>query len=163
MAVIVSLISIALLTGIDQLIKYFVELSLRPISQVPFIEGFIRWDYVQNTGAAFGSFSNNTTLLSIITGIVIFAGIVAIIIKKIKHKFLLTSTVMIISGGLGNLLDRIFRGYVVDYICTEFIEFPVFNFADMLVCCGCGMLIGYLIFDIYKDYKLKKVKGDNVG
>ncbi len=163
MAVIVSLVSIALLTGVDQLIKYFVELNLKPVSQVSFIDGFIRWDYVQNTGAAFGSFSNSTTLLSIVTGIVILAGIIAIIIKKIKNKFLLTSTVMIISGGIGNFLDRIFRGYVVDYICTEFIDFPVFNFADMLVCCGCGLLIGYLIFDMYKDYKLKKVKDDNNG
>ena len=55
------------------------------------------------------------------------------------------------------------RGYVVDFICVEFIDFPVFNFADILVTCGAFMLIGYLLFDIYKDYKAKKVKGDNVG
>lgn len=163
MSVFVSLLSIAVLTVFDQVIKFFVERDLKPVEEIPFIEGFIRWDYVQNTGAAFGSFSDNTTLLSIITGIIIIAGIIAIIIKKINHKFLLVTSVMIISGGLGNLIDRIMRGYVVDYICTEFIDFPVFNFADILVTCGCFMLIGYLIWDTYKDYKTKKVKGDNVG
>ncbi len=163
MAVIVSLLSIATLTAIDQVIKFFVERDLRPVEEIPFIEGFLRWEYVQNTGAAFGSFSNYTTLLSIITGLIIIAGIIAIIIKKINHKFLLVTSVMIISGGLGNLVDRISKGYVVDYICTEFIDFPVFNFADILVTCGAFMLIGYLLWDIYKDYKTKKIKGDSVG
>ena len=76
---------------------------------------------------------------------------------------MLVTSVMIISGGLGNLIDRIMRGYVVDFICVEFIDFPVFNFADILVTCGAFMLIAYLLLDIYKDYKAKKIKGDNVG
>ncbi len=163
MAAIVSLISIAVLTVIDQVIKFFIEKDLRPVNEIPFVDGFLHWEYVQNTGAAFGSFSDKTTLLSIITGVIILGGIIAIILKKINHKFLLVTSVMIISGGLGNLIDRIFRGYVVDFICVEFIDFPVFNFADILVTCGAFMLIGYLLFDIYKDYKVKKVKGDNVG
>ncbi|MBQ8227612.1 MAG: signal peptidase II [Clostridia bacterium] len=160
MSVVVSLLSIAVLTVIDQVIKYFIEKDLRPVHEIPFIDGFLHWEYVQNTGAAFGSFSNSTTLLSIITGAIILCGIIAIIIKKINHKFLLVTSVMIISGGLGNLIDRIIRGYVVDFICVEFIDFPVFNFADILVTCGAFLLIGYLLFDIYKD---KKIKGDNVG
>ncbi len=163
MSVIISLFSIALLTVIDQIIKFFIERDLRPVEEIPFIDGFLHWEYVQNTGAAFGSFSDNTLLLSIITGIIILCGIIAIIIKKINHSFLLVTAVMIIAGGLGNLIDRIARGYVVDFICVEFIDFPVFNFADILVTCGAFMLIGYLLFDIYKDYKAKKVKGDNVG
>ncbi len=163
MAVVISLLSMAVLTVADQVIKFFVERDLRPVEEIPFIDGFLHWEYVQNTGAAFGSFSDNTVLLSIITGIIIFCGIVAIIIKKINNKFLLVTSVMIISGGLGNLIDRVMRGYVVDFICVEFIDFPVFNFADILVTCGAFMLIGYLLFDIYKDYKAKKVKGDNVG
>ena len=163
MAVVISLLSMAVLTVADQVIKFFVERDLRPVEEIPFIDGFLHWEYVQNTGAAFGSFSDNTVLLSIITGIIIFCGIVAIIIKKINNKFLLVTSVMIISGGLGNLIDRVMRGYVVDFICVEFIAFPVFNFADILVTCGAFMLIGYLLFDIYKDYKAKKGKGDNVG
>ena len=149
MAVVISLLSMAVLTVADQVIKFFVERDLRPVEEIPFIDGFLHWEYVQNTGAAFGSFSDNTVLLSIITGIIIFCGIVAIIIKKINNKFLLVTSVMIISGGLGNLIDRVMRGYVVDFICVEFIDFPVFNFADILVTCGAFMLIGYLLFDIY--------------
>ena len=97
-------------------------------------------------------------MLSIITGVIILAGIIAIILKKIKGGFLLTVSVMIIAGGLGNLIDRLSKGYVVDFIKTLFIDFPIFNFADILVTCGAFMLMGYLIYDAYRDYKKKKSK-----
>ncbi|MGN1169312.1 MAG: signal peptidase II [Acutalibacteraceae bacterium] len=161
MAVFISLLSIAALTAADQIIKYFVLLYLKPIGSVGVINGFLEWNYVENTGAAFGSFSGNTALLSIITAVIIIAGIAAIILKKINNKFLLVTATVIIAGGLGNLIDRIFRGYVVDFIKVLFIDFPVFNFADILVTCGSFMLIIYLIIDIYKDSR-KKRKGDKL-
>ena len=161
MAVFISLLSIAALTAADQIIKYFVLLYLKPVSSVGVINGFLEWNYVENTGAAFGSFSGNTALLSIITAVIIIAGIAAIILKKINNKFLLVTATVIIAGGLGNLIDRIFRGYVVDFIKVLFIDFPVFNFADILVTCGSFMLIIYLIIDIYKDSR-KKRKGDKL-
>lgn len=161
MAVFISLLSIAALTAADQIIKYFVLLYLKPVGSVGVINGFLEWDYVENTGAAFGSFSGNTALLSIITAVIIIAGIAAIILKKINNKFLLVTATVIIAGGLGNLIDRIFRGYVVDFIKVLFIDFPVFNFADILVTCGSFMLIIYLIIDIYKDSR-KKSKGDKL-
>ena len=161
MAVFISLLSIAALTAADQIIKYFVLLYLKPVGSVGVINGFLEWDYVENTGAAFGSFSGNTALLSIITAVIIIAGIAAIILKKINNKFLLQTATVIIAGGLGNLIDRIFRGYVVDFIKVLFIDFPVFNFADILVTCGSFMLIIYLIIDIYKDSR-KKSKGDKL-
>ena len=162
MAVFISLLSIAALTASDQIIKYFVLLYLNPVGSVGAINGFLEWNYVENTGAAFGSFSGNTALLSIITAVIIIAGIAAIILKKINNKFLLVTATVIIAGGLGNLIDRIFRGYVVDFIKVLFIDFPVFNFADILVTCGSFMLIIYLIIDIYKDSR-KKRKGDKLG
>ena len=161
MAVFISLLSIAALTAADQIIKYFILLYLKPVGSVGAINGFLEWDYVENTGAAFGSFSGNTALLSIITAVIIIAGIAAIILKKINNKFLLVTATVIIAGGLGNLIDRIFRGYVVDFIKVLFIDFPVFNFADILVTCGSFMLIIYLIIDIYKDSR-KKSKGDKL-
>ena len=161
MAVFISLLSIAALTAADQIIKYFVLLYLKPVGSVGAINGFLEWNYVENTGAAFGSFSGNTALLSIITAVIIIAGIAAIILKKINNKFLLVTATVIIAGGLGNLIDRIFRGYVVDFIKVLFIDFPVFNFADILVTCGSFMLIIYLIIDIYKDSR-KKSKGDKL-
>ena len=161
MAVFISLLSIAALTAADQIIKYFVLLYLKPVGSVGAINGFLEWNYVENTGAAFGSFSGNTTLLSVITAVIIFAGIAAIIFKNIKSKYLLVTATIVIAGGLGNLIDRIFRGYVVDFIIVLFIDFPVFNFADILVTCGSFMLIIYLIIDIYNDSR-KKSKGDKL-
>lgn len=153
MSVLISFISIAVLTAADQLIKLVVERNLQPIGTAEFINGFIGWNYVRNTGAAFGSFSQSTTLLTVVTGAVILAGIILIATKKIKSKFYLTCAVLIISGGLGNLIDRIFRGYVVDFIDVQFTDFAVFNFADILVTVGSIALMVYVIVDIFRDRK----------
>lgn len=153
MGVLISFISIAVLTAADQLIKLVVERNLQPIGTSEFINGFIGWNYVRNTGAAFGSFSQSTTLLTVVTGAVILVGIILIATKKIKSKFYLTCAVLIISGGLGNLIDRIFRGYVVDFIDVQFTDFAVFNFADILVTVGSIALMIYVIVDIFRDRK----------
>lgn len=156
MTVVIPLAAIALLTATDQIIKYFVQQFLQPVGEIPFIDGIIGWRYLRNTGAAFGSFSDFTIPLSIVTGIVLAVGLYLIIAKKIKSKFYLVCAVMIISGGLGNLIDRIFRHYVVDYIEVRFMNFAVFNFADILVTVGAIMLIVYLIVDIFRDGKRVK-------
>lgn len=153
MSILISFISISVLTAADQVIKFFVERYLQPIGTAEFINGFIDWNYVRNTGAAFGSFSQSTTMLSIVTGAVILAGIILIATKKIKSKFYLTCAVMIISGGLGNLIDRIFKGYVVDFIDVQFADFAVFNFADILVTVGAIALMIYIIVDMVRDRK----------
>lgn len=153
MSVIISLISIAVLTAADQVIKLFVERFLAPVGTAEFINGFIGWNYVRNTGAAFGSFSDNTVLLSVATGAVLLAGIVLIAMKKVKSKFCLVCAVMIISGGLGNLIDRVLKGYVVDFIDLQFMNFAVFNFADILVTVGAFALMFYVIADIFRDRK----------
>lgn len=153
MSVIISLISIAVLTAADQVIKLFVERFLAPVGTAEFINGFIGWNYVRNTGAAFGSFSDNTVLLSVATGAVLLAGIVLIAMKKVKSKFCLVCAVMIISGGLGNLIDRVLKGYVVDFIDLQFMDFAVFNFADILVTVGAFALMFYVIADIFRDRK----------
>lgn len=162
MSAVICLISIAVLTAADQVIKFFAENNLSAESSIPVIKNILEWDYVQNTGAAFGIFENNTFLLSVITGIIILIGIIALIAKKIKGGFLQAVAVMIIAGGIGNLIDRIRLGYVTDYIKVLFIDFPVFNFADILVTCGSFMLIGYLIWDIVREQKNKN-KGDKIG
>lgn len=158
---IISLIAIAVLTAIDQIIKFFVERDLRPIREMPFIDGFIGWHYVRNTGAAFGSFSNSTVLLSVFTAVLLLVGIVALLMGKIKDKFYIVCAVIVIAGGLGNLIDRIFRGFVVDYIEVQFMDFAVFNFADILVTCGAFMIMGYTVYDLIRERKLKKAGDDN--
>ncbi len=162
MAKIISVVSIAVLTAIDRLIKFFVERDLQPVGEKSFIDGFIGWQYVRNTGAAFGAFSDNTALLSVFTGIVIVAGIAVLLSGRIKSKFCQVCAVLIIAGGLGNLIDRVMLGYVIDYIEVQFVSFAVFNFADILVTCGSFMLMGYMLYDIYRERKQAKA-GDANG
>ncbi len=161
MASIVSLACIAVLTAADQIIKIFVERVLQPVGEASFIDGVVGWNYVRNTGAAFGMFSSNTDLLSIFTGIALAAGLVALLSGKIKQNAYKACAVMIIAGGLGNLIDRILRGYVIDYIEVQFVDFAVFNFADILVTCGTFLLMGYVIYETVKEYKKGKAGEGN--
>ena len=162
MARIISLVSIAVLTAVDQIIKYFVERDLQPVGNKPFIEGFVGWRYIRNTGAAFGSFSNSTAMLSVFTAVVILAGTIVILTGKLRSKVHQICAVMIVSGGLGNLIDRVIRGYVTDYIEVQFVDFAVFNFADILVTCGAFILMGYTIYEAIAEHRQKKA-GDKNG
>ncbi len=156
---VMTLISIAILTIADQLLKLLVIAKLKPSSSLSFINGVLQWNYVENTGAAFGSFSSHTMILSILTLVIIIAILIYLMKPDRKVSVEYISLVMIISGGLGNLIDRFYRGFVVDYIDPLFIKFAVFNFADMLVTCGAFLLIFWLIKGIISDY-IKKGKSD---
>ena len=113
----------------------------------------ISLDYVKNTGAAFGFFSGNIFFLVLITlALVIY--LIYELKQNIDKKFNLLFIILIISGAIGNLIDRVFRGFVVDFI--SFILFnsqmPVFNIADIFVTCG----VAGLIFVIFKEEKVWK-------
>ncbi len=157
---VITLLIIAFFVAIDQLIKLLVIEYLEPISSLPLIDGIIRLKYAENTGAAFGSFSGKTSLLSVFTFVIIIAGIVYLMVKKRKFDVEYLFITLIISGGLGNLIDRVFRGYVVDYIEPLFIDFAIFNFADILVTCGCIALAIWMIYDVYRESKKEKGKND---
>lgn len=150
------LIILALLVIIDQLIKIIMEVWLKPVSHCGVVNGFFGFTYLQNRGAAFGVMQNGTVVLSIITAVVIAVGLYFLLSKRIKSKVEYVSIGLIISGGLGNLIDRIFRGYVVDFIDVEFMNFPIFNFADCLVTVGAGILIVYLIYTLINESKKEK-------
>lgn len=149
---------IAVLAGADQLTKYAAEQRLIG-ERIVLIKNFLALTYVQNTGAAFGSFSGRTFILTGVTGAVIIAGIVILALGKIKGKLPCLCAVMILAGGIGNLIDRIANKYVIDFIETLFIDFPVFNFADILVTCGVFIAVIYMIYDSVKEYKEKKNDG----
>lgn len=162
MFVVVSILFIFFLCVIDQLIKWVVQIKLMPVGVIDFIPGILEWKYVENTGAAFGSMSNNTFLLSVITSILIIACLIVLFSGKIKDKFLSVCLILIVSGGLSNLLDRMFRGdkffcgYVIDYINVLFVDFAVFNFADCLITVGSFMALFYILF----EEKIKKRKSE---
>ncbi len=156
MAQAVTLLIIALLTCADQLIKHAVIKYLEPVGSVMLINGIIHLRYVENTGAIFGSMQSKTLLLIILTSVIIMVCLFLMLSKKIKPGYIYICLVLIVTGGIGNLIDRIFRGYVVDYVEFLFINFAIFNFADCLVTVGAFAVMGYLIVDLVKDFRREK-------
>lgn len=153
---VITLVSVALLVAVDQIIKLLVLKHLKPIGSLPLVDGIVQLNYAENTGAAFGSFSAHTDLLSIFTFLMIIIGLLYLFIKKRKLDVEYVCIALIIAGGLGNLIDRVFRGFVVDYIEPLFINFAIFNFADILVTCSSVVLVIWLIYEIYREGKEEK-------
>ena len=158
LTVAVQLAGIALLVGADLLIKKIVLDNIDLYEKIDFIEGLYGWTYIQNTGVAWGMFDGNPALLSAVTGAIIVIGLIYIagpFRRPLAYDIFIP---MIIAGGLANMLDRVMRGFVVDYIETLFIDFPVYNFADCLVCVGAFALVFYLIYEIIRDSSAEKLK-----
>lgn len=151
-----QMLAAGLLVGIDQWIKSLAVSHLMGKEDIVLIKNFIGLSYAENTGAAFSIFSDSTMLLSVITLILMVCGVVAFFLMKTHNKIIDCCAVLIIAGGAGNLIDRFRLGYVIDYIETLFIDFPIFNFADILVVVGCFTLCGYLIYDIIREERNKK-------
>lgn len=153
-----QLVGIAVLVAADLLIKKIVLDNIALYEKIDFIPGLYGWTYIQNTGVAWGMFDGNPALLSVFTGVIIAVGI-GYIVSPFRRPLAYDIFIpMIISGGLANMIDRVMRGFVVDYIDTLFIEFPVYNFADCLVCVGAFSLVIYLIYEIIRDTKAEKLK-----
>lgn len=129
-----------LLFFIDQISKFFVVKHL-DASGVVIIEDLLDFVYVKNIGAAFGIFSGNAYLLIIITFLLI-GYIVFELYKNMNNNFSILSFSLILSGALGNLFDRVFRGYVVDFISFTIFgrEMAVFNIADIYITFGVFLL-----------------------
>ncbi|MGP1361932.1 MAG: signal peptidase II [Candidatus Fimenecus sp.] len=140
---------IAILITLDRLFKYFAVKSLSVKGSVTVIKGILSFSYVENTGAAFGLFKNSKLVLIVFTLALLIGLFYVLYFKKLDNKFLHYNVAIITAGGMGNLVDRIIKGYVVDYIKTDFISFPVFNFADICVTVGAFCLIIFMIYEIY--------------
>lgn len=150
------MVSAAVLVFVDQWIKKLAVENLMGKEDVVLIKNFLALSYAENTGAAFSAFSDSTMVLSVVTLLLLLGGVVFLLLGKVQGKLMNICAVLILAGGAGNLIDRFAQGYVVDYIKTLFIDFPVFNFADILVVVGCFTLMGYLIYDIIREEKQKK-------
>jgi len=148
---------VAFVVGLDQFTKYLTVANIPLYADVPFIPGLLQLTYVQNTGAAFSSFEGQQWLFALIFSI--FTGLILYECRKNTMGFTLFERwciAAIYGGGLGNMIDRVRLGYVVDMIETTFMEFPVFNVADCFITCGCILMIAHLILfnkDFWKDEK----------
>ncbi len=155
----IVLLSAAIIAGIDQLIKFWVSSFLKPIGSVDVIPGLFSLTYLENKGAAFGIMSNMRWVFIVFTLIIVVILIYIVLKNKIKNKLFIVSAILLIGGGIGNLIDRIFFGYVVDYLSLSFFS-PVCNFADYCITAGTVLLVIYLVF--YSDFlkNKKKVESD---
>ena len=161
MAVFLSILFCLALIGFDQFIKYIVIEYLKPVEYFDVIENVLRLRYVENTGAVFGSFATHTLFLTIFSVILLCMVIYYLISNRNQSPLVNLCLLLMISGGVGNIIDRIRLHYVVDYIEPLFIDFAVFNFADCLITVGAFSLIIYLIVDLIKD--IKKGKSQSVS
>ena len=146
-------IMIILITAFDQITKFFAQKYLADGSSVHFIKGIVDFRYAENTGMAFSLFSGARWIFIAIT---IAACVLAswyIFANKCNSLWLYWSIGVIIAGGLGNLIDRAFYGFVIDFIEPTFINFAVFNIADCAVTLGAVSLVLYLVYDSFKKEK----------
>ena len=151
----ISLAVIAVLTVIDRLTKYAAVSTVKIDGPKEFLFGLFNFTYVENTGAAFSMFSDKTDTLSLLTVLFLIAIFFILMKKMFESKYVNACLMLVFAGGLGNLIDRIAYGYVIDFIEPLFIDFAVFNFADCCITVGAFMLIGYEIYEIVKERKKK--------
>ena len=139
-----------ILIAADQLIKWWIVENLMPVKDMDFIRfgdfEILGLRYCENTGAAFSSFSGARWFLVILVTVMLIVLLVFSIRYKHKRPLFLISSVMIMSGGMGNLIDRIRLGYVIDYLDVKLFNFAVFNFADICVVVGAILLLIFLFF-----------------
>ena len=148
---------IAVIPVLAELIRHFVERDLIGADAVTAIPGVLTLTYSENRGVAFGMFQNGTVFFAIMTSIVIILFSFLLIKNYKKSKLFSVAAALIIGGGLGNLIERVFLGYVVDYLKLSFFP-PVCNFADYCITAGTVCLIVYLLFfsDLLKSEKEKE-------
>ncbi len=134
------------LVAVDQLLKLLALRYLAGNPSMELIPGLLQLTYVENRGAAFGIFQGRVGLLSLVTLAVLVILILFLLKGKIQHPVGRWSFCLIIAGGFGNLIDRVFRSFVVDYLdISPLFSFPVFNFADCCVVCGSILLVLYFL------------------
>ncbi len=142
---------------LDQLSKAYFVANFTLGQSAEFIPYVLNFVYIHNTGSAWGMFSGKTVFLIIVTVIALIACVVYLFYLKKSNLIMTWSILLIVSGGIGNLIDRIFRsGRVVDFLHFEFWpDFPVFNIADCAVVIGGSLLILAFIIDFIKESKCK--------
>lgn len=148
-----SVVMIILIVIFDQVTKYIAKSALYPDKAKDFIKGFVEFRYAENTGVAFSMFSGGRVIFVILTCAVAIGILVYMYTRAQKNLWLYWSLGVIVAGAIGNLIDRIFLGYVIDFINPTFVNFAVFNIADCAVTLGTVSLVAYLVFDIFKKEK----------
>ena len=158
MSSVIALVVGGLVIALDQLTKYLVANNFTTdMAPISLLGGLFNLHYTENGGAAWSILEGSTWFLIAITLVIMIVCIYMLIKKTFDSKLMFWALSLVLAGGIGNLIDRIFRGgLVVDFIEFGFFEFPIFNVADISVCVGAGLIVLYFIIDTIKEYKLSK-------
>ena len=143
---------VLLLTALDQLTKYLAVVKIRPAGTIWLIRDILCLEYIENRGMAFGMLEGKLAFFIILCLVFLSAMIYVYVRMPKTREYLPLAGVMalVASGALGNLIDRVLRGFVVEFIYVSVIDFPIFNMADIYVVCG-GILLVILVCFGYKD------------
>lgn len=153
------LLAIVLCIAADQAVKFYVVSHLELYEHAPLLPGIVELFHIRNTGGGFSILAGHTWVLTALTALLML-GIAVLLVKKyFSHPLAMWTLTIILGGGLGNLIDRVRLGYVVDMFNFQFMNYPVFNVADILVVCGTIGFAAYylLLHDKAKDGGAKEV------
>ena len=144
------LLAVIIFFAFDQVCKYLAGMYLSDIATYPVIEGVFHLTYSENTGISFGMFRGHTLLFGIISA-VLSAALLVFLYRQYKSypskKLYLFSLSLIISGALGNMYDRLLKGFVIDFFDFRLINFAIFNIADSAISVGAVIFCAYILFD----------------
>ena len=158
-----SLAGAAILVVIDQLIKHWATAALLPVGSMDVLPGVVELRYCLNDGMAFSMLAGKQKLLIAATSLMLLGVLWMLFARKLTPLERVAWT-LVLGGGIGNLIDRIATGVVVDYINVLFMNFAIFNFADICVCVGVGLLMVWVLFDSYfKEKAEKSVKTESAA
>jgi signal peptidase II len=143
---------------LDQLTKWLAVTLLQGNPSVPIIPEVFQLTYLENPGAAFGMLQNNRWVFLIVSTVGILAVFLYLLMKRPASKLLCLSLSFIVGGGIGNMIDRVLLGYVVDFFDFCLINFAIFNVADSFVCVGAGLLSLWVILDTIAEEKRLKAE-----
>ncbi len=152
---------IALAVLVDQITKWLMAGWLKPDKTFPIIRDVLHFSYTENTGAAWGMLKDARWLFMSISTIAILGILAYLIFYKEHPKGTRWALALICGGGIGNMIDRIFLGYVIDFIDFRLIDFPLFNVADSCICIGTFLYLALFITDEWKKEKNKKVSRED--
>ena len=145
--VIFNLVCVAVLVGADQLIKLWAVQVLEPVGAMPLIPHVVELRFVLNPGMAFSLLSGKQLFLIAATGAALLLVAYWLFFRSRGRKLQQAALILVLGGGIGNLLDRVLNGEVVDYINLLFMRFAVFNFADICVCVGVALWVLVILLE----------------
>ena len=154
-----AVLSLAIL-ALDQWVKYWITVNLPLGESMPLLPGFMQLRTVHNFGAAWSSFSGMRWLLVGVTSVIVLAVAYVLVRRIVRHPLGVAACFLILSGGLGNIIDRVRLGYVVDMFDFQFMNYPVFNVADIAVVCGAVLAAVYYLWFYEKYDKKDRQDGD---